>query len=172
MFFRPDWREAHHDLRLANGVDSHAADLRKSAISQRIDPLIAMLGILPRRQAISVNFAGHILKRRDLATGIEARIKPLLGHPAVFQRPISGLVQGDNICPAQTEVGPERGAFGIPLPFDDNPYNPPPRPLWIDNKVQSTTIAMPTSAEILDKLLGQVSGNGHKTYHTSYHSMG
>jgi hypothetical protein len=96
----------------------------------------------------------------------------LLGHPAVFQRPISGLVQGDNICPAQTEVGPERGAFGIPLPFDDNPYNPPPRPLWIDNKVQSTTIAMPTSAEILDKLLGQVSGNGHKTYHTSYHSMG
>jgi len=43
---------------------------------------------------------------------------------------------------------------GVSLAFDHNPNDPPSCTGRIDDKIQSATIAMPPSAQILDQLLG------------------
>jgi hypothetical protein len=44
-----------------------------------------------------VDLSGYFFERGDFALGIEAWVKALLCHPAIFERTVACLVQGDNV---------------------------------------------------------------------------
>jgi hypothetical protein len=80
------------------------------------------------------------------------------------------LVERDHVCPAQTEVRPQRRAIEVFLALYDHPVNPAPRPRWINDKLQPATVAMPPSAKVLYQLYRQLSDQSNAPYHNSYHS--
>ena len=84
MLRRPDWRQAHQDFGLANRIDRHAPDLGKGIVTQRVDPLLPVLGILPSWQAFDVNLLGNFLKCWGFLTRVVSRVQTLPGHPTVF----------------------------------------------------------------------------------------
>jgi hypothetical protein len=64
-------------LGLADGRDRQATDLREGVVAKRVDPLLAVLGVLPRRQAVNVHLLRHFLEGRDVLFGVKARVEPL-----------------------------------------------------------------------------------------------
>jgi len=99
-----------------------------------------MLGILPSWQPVNVDLSENFFKRWDFAFGIKGGGKALLGHPAIFERPVACVVEGDYVGTAQPKVRSQRGTFGIPLPFDDNPYDPSPSALRVNDKIQPAPV--------------------------------
>ncbi|MGB3243295.1 MAG: hypothetical protein WBB25_02075 [Sulfitobacter sp.] len=65
--------------------------------------MLAMLGIFPRWHPVDMDLLRNLFESRYLAHGIQTGIQPLLGHPAIFQRPVAGLVDRDDIGTAQSK---------------------------------------------------------------------
>jgi len=78
------------------------------------------------------------------------------GHAAIFERPFTRLIQGHDVCTAQTKVRRQWPAFLVLLPFDRNAHNPTPRTGRINHKIQTVAVAMPPSAKVLNLLLCQI----------------
>ncbi|MBK5922892.1 hypothetical protein CCR90_03670 [Rhodovulum sulfidophilum] len=60
----PDRGQHLQDLGLPDVRNRHPTDFRKSIFSQRLDPLLGMLGILPGWEPLDVNGAGNLFKAR------------------------------------------------------------------------------------------------------------
>ena len=153
----PDRRQAHHHFRLTDAVDRHPPDFGKGIVAQRVDPLLTVLCVLPGRQLCDMNPLRDVFECRNFLACVEARIKPLLGHSAVSQRPLTRLWQRHDVCTTQPEIGPEWCTFSVLLPFRNRPHNPAPGSGRINHKIQTVPVAMPSRPEILHQLLRQLS---------------
>jgi hypothetical protein len=83
---RPSQR-CHQNFGLIYGIYWHSPDFGKSVIAQGVDPLLAMFGVFLCRQPVNMHLLRDFLKRRDVLSGIEARVQPLFGHAPIFQGP-------------------------------------------------------------------------------------
>ena len=73
-----------------------------------------------------MNLLSDLFKGWNLLAGTETRVQTLLGHPAIFQRPLTSLIDGDDIRATKSKVGAQRRAFLVLLAFDHNPHDPTP----------------------------------------------
>ncbi|SLN43241.1 hypothetical protein AQS8620_01716 [Aquimixticola soesokkakensis] len=111
----PDRGQAHQDFRLADAIDRHATDFGESIVAQRVDPLLAVLGVLPSRHPVDVHLKSDLFERRNVLARVKTGVQALLGHAPILQRSIARLGQRHNIRAAQPKVGPQAGS-SAPLP--------------------------------------------------------
>jgi len=156
VLFRPYRREAHHHLRLINAINRHPPDLGESIIAQGVDPLLAVLGVLPCGHPVNMDLLRNLFKGWHLLACIKSGVQPLLGHAAIFERPFPRLVQGHYVSPTQTKVGTQWRTFFVLLAFDHDAHNPAPRARWINHQIKTIAVAVPPRTKVLDQLLSQL----------------
>ena len=83
---------------------------------------------LPSRHPVDMNLLRHLLKGWHLLACIESGFQTLFGHPAIFQRTFTGLIERHNVSAAQTKVCPQWCAHLVHLAFHHHTHNPAPRP--------------------------------------------
>ncbi|WP_245739513.1 hypothetical protein [Paracoccus homiensis] len=60
--------------------------------------------------------------------------------------------------------------MAIALPLHGDAHDPAPGTGWVDDMVEAIAVAVPPWAEGAHEILGQFAeGEGHRTYHLSYH---
>lgn len=92
MFDGPDGRQNLQDFGLPDVRNRHPAYFRKSLLSQRIDLLLGMLGVLPGGEALDVNGAGDFFEAGYQDILVELGVHPLPCEPSTLESSISGDV--------------------------------------------------------------------------------
>ncbi|PIL18809.1 hypothetical protein P775_19770 [Puniceibacterium antarcticum] len=131
-----------------------------------------MLWVLPGWQPFDVNGPGHLLEAGHHHLLIELWIDALPREPSIFQSPVSGDVQGDDIRAPQPEVCPQGLPHAIALTFDGHAHDPTSCAGRIDDQVEAVSVTMTARPQRADEILRQpAAAISHARYLISYHGM-